>query len=362
MDLGINEPVNVSGMGFLIDTNDTKQDFDPSELEKEISRGVRPKAEGKSRIVEDFNKTIDSIGRNSGYQYVKPTALQVFDPLAGAAGAPAAGAKDPLDELLGTDDIFGLDNNTPSGGDDLDQLLKSIDTPTPATMAAATRNSANSGAPSILDTQLSRMTNEEKRQRIINGALGDIMPKDGSTAFNIEQERVEDDKARKLEHISSLLEILNELSESTAGIPRVTAQNSMEEIDAVLRHLTLKNDRKRCCSFAEECILLGAHGVEWLFDGEKSYLGYKPDMVDWHKTVQSKLRRMRHDTSTVVNNIMQEYGLGSGMRLALELIPSAFLYSRMRKSSGKDNLVSDDEFNAGVSKMRDAEASRTNKQ
>jgi hypothetical protein len=202
------------------------------------------------------------------------------------------------------------------------------------------------------------MTMEEKRQRVIGDVFNDMGGggEDESNAIlSIEREKEEDEKATKLEHILFLRETLEEEGENLKRIPNVDHTNSLEEIDNVLRLLTLKNDRKRCCTFAEECVLLGAHGVEYLFNGKKSYFGVKPDMVDWHKTVAVKLRRMRHDTSNVVSNIMQKYNLGSGTRIFLELIPSMFLYSKMRKSQHRDNIVSEDEFNQGINHIRDTE-------
>jgi hypothetical protein len=152
--------------------------------------------------------------------------------------------------------------------------------------------------------------------------------------------------------------ILSDEGEDISKIPKVTHLNSKLEIKTVLRHLIIKNDRKRCGMFAEECILLGVHGVEWLFDGKRQIFGHTFDMVDWHKTVQTKLRRMRHDVSSAASNIMTEMGLGSGARIAMELLPSAFLYSRMRKYQVRGQ-VADEEFVEATNKIRDYETPRT---
>jgi hypothetical protein len=55
---------------------------------------------------------------------------------------------------------------------------------------------------------------------------------------------------------------------------------------------------------------------------------------------------------------MQSYNLGSATRILLELLPSMFLYSRMRKAQHKDNLISDDEFSEGLNRLRDFESSK----
>ena len=48
---------------------------------------------------------------------------------------------------------------------------------------------------------------------------------------------------------------------------------------------------------------------------------------------------------------MQEYNLSAGVRLALELIPSMFLYSRNRRLAKNDNLVSDHDYKNAISQL-----------
>jgi len=60
---------------------------------------------------------------------------------------------------------------------------------------------------------------------------------------------------------------------------------------------------------------------------------------------------MRFETSTFVQEVMQEYNMSAGMRLALELLPSMFLYSRNRRLSQDDNLVSDADYKNAISKL-----------
>ena len=97
----------------------------------------------------------------------------------------------------------------------------------------------------------------------------------------------------------------------------------------MLRH---KNDHTRYCSFAEEFLLFGAYALEELFDGKRTFFSrYQPDLTGWHNHVNVKLKRMRHDTGQLVSAVMQDYNIGPGARVLLELIPSAVIYSKMRK-------------------------------
>jgi hypothetical protein len=91
--------------------------------------------------------------------------------------------------------------------------------------------------------------------------------------------------------------------------------------------------------------------MEYLFDGKQEWFGRKPDLVGWSDTVKVKLRRMRFETSTFVQEVMQEYNMSAGFRLSLELIPSMFLYSRRRRDTQNDNLVSDLDYKNAINKL-----------
>lgn len=360
----INDPINLSGMGVLINKNGTKKGFDPSDLEEEIINGA-PFQSKKMDLSEEFAKEIDELAENYG-----------------RSSAPKMRRSTPISNMrtsntrssnMRTSNSRTSNARTSKTGDhSIDDILKSLDAlddPSCATtdeednlenLDNIVDNAFNTSnfEPSrseIRDPQLGYMTNEARKQSIIGNVLQGIPQSTSAATFNIDQEKEEEDKARALEQISFLLSSIEEEGDDISRIPKVNHTNTLSEILNVLRMLTYKVDRKRCCTFAEESILLGAHGLEWVFDGKKKYFGMKPDLVDWHKSVAIKLRRMRHDTSNVVSNIMQTYGLGSGTRLFLELIPSLVLYSRMRRSQHKDNIITDDEFNDSMNRIRDYE-------
>ena len=198
-------------------------------------------------------------------------------------------------------------------------------------------------------SQIARLTEEQKKQRVLNHVLSDI----GDSKFSIDKEKEEDDKAIMLEQIDMLILNLKDEGIDVSRIPDVNSNSSIDEVENVHKILRLKNDRNRYCSFAEECILAGSHALEWVFDGDKEYLGKRPDLRGWSATVNVKLRRMRFDTSTFVSDVMQGYNLGHGTRILLELIPSLFLYSKMKRSQYSDNLISSEEMNNALDKIRD---------
>jgi hypothetical protein len=207
------------------------------------------------------------------------------------------------------------------------------------------------------DSYLGRVTEEQKKQKILRHVLDGVEDQ----KFSVEKEKEEDDKAILLEQIDMLITNLKDEGIDVSRVPEVGNNSPIEDIENVHKILRLKNDRNRYCSFAEECILAGSHTLEWLFDGKKTYMNRRPDLRGWSATVNIKLRRMRYDTSTFVSEVMQDYNLGHGTRIMFELLPSLFLYSKMKKSQYADNLITSDEMNSAIDRIRDIEEKSTDK-
>lgn len=198
-------------------------------------------------------------------------------------------------------------------------------------------------------------TNEELRHNITRGVVQDLGNDSSSKIFSLENERAEHERSLNLEKIDELRRILKSEKIDLSAVPDVNNNSTDEQIDSSLRMLILKNDRIRFHTVAEEVILMGAHALEEMFDGKRVWLGkYKPDLVGWNTHVSSKLRRMRYDTSTIVSNIMNEYNIGSVGRIALELIPNAFAYSRKKKRRSKsDSLYTREQAESARTGIRD---------
>ena len=205
------------------------------------------------------------------------------------------------------------------------------------------------------NSYMERVTEEQKKQKILKHVLHGVEDQ----KFSVEKEKEEDDKAILLEQIDMLITNLKDEGIDVSRVPEVDNSSPIEDIENVHKILRLKNDRNRYCSFAEECILAGSHTLEWLFDGKKQYMSRRPDLRGWSATVNIKLRRMRYDTSTFVSEVMQDYNLGHGTRILFELLPSLFLYSKMKKSQYADNLITSDEMNSAIDRIRDIEEKST---
>lgn len=310
MDNTFNEPKNVAGIAGLINV-DGDDTIDVSSLEKDIISGAE--------IVDEKN----------------------FD--------PAAAFKEEMDKiqssinknLMSGEEVHEID--VPIGEESI-----STDTGYSYPMEEKKEGSQRWSSFNPTDPQLNTMTTEQKKQTHIQHVMEDI---DTIEMEEIDKEREEDDKANLLEQISTLRSTLEDDGVDIKRIEEVDHESSMDQIKLIYKALRLKNDGNRYRSFAEELILAGAHGMEYLFDGEKIWFGKKPDLVGWSDTVKVKLRRMRYETTTFVKEIMQEYNISPGFRIALELIPSMFLYTRSRKITHNDSIVSDNQFKDAVSKL-----------
>jgi len=165
---------------------------------------------------------------------------------------------------------------------------------------------------------------------------------DNMDQFNIEQEQREDTKTILLEDIDELRFELESDGVELDRIPNVNSDSTLEDVQLVHKMLRMKYDRRRYNGFGNELVLAGVHGLEHVFNGQRKWGPYTPDLSGWHNTVRAKLRRMRYETATVVSDVMNDYNIGPITRIMLELIPSAIIYSKDRREQrGQDNYTFD---------------------
>ena len=337
METNLDDPKNIAGLSNLIKDDDIDSNMDLDELEKEIANGAYISQEEEINVADEYRKEMSRISRN-------------FDIGISENEQPSSSN----DNYSG--DLSFEENNytTLDSPKNVIPSHTSYNSPRQSQIneysnSSSSKDDINWDSYEPNDKQLRNMTVEEKRQSKINNVLKNIDDKE--LEFNIDKEREDDDKVSLLEQIDMLKITLEDDGVDVSGVPNINKQSNMKDIQNVYKILRLKNDRNRYCSFAEELILSGAYGMEYLFDGKKEWFGKTPDLTDWSSTVKVKLRRMRYETSTFVGEVMQEYNLTAGVRLALELLPSMFLYSRNRRMTKNDNLVSDNEYKNAISQL-----------
>jgi hypothetical protein len=333
----LDDPKNIAGLSNLLRDDDIESTMDLAELEKEIANGSHIHQEAEVDVADEYRKEMDMLSRNFDIG-VSSTDLDDNADTAQNDQYTNITPASPVTIEHHSNDIPSYNSYNSPRHSQINEY---------ATHTTETKGRQNWNDP--VDEQLCNMTIEEKKQEKINSVLKNI--DDRELEFNIDKERDEDDKASLLEQIDMLKITLEDDGVDISGIPPINKQSSVKDVQNIYKILRLKNDRNRYCSFAEELILSGAYGMEYLFDGNRYCMGRTPDLTGWSDTVKVKLRRMRYETSTFVQEVMQEYNLSSGVRLALELIPSMFLYSRNRRLSQNDNLVSDDQYKNAISEL-----------
>jgi hypothetical protein len=206
---------------------------------------------------------------------------------------------------------------------------------TPPDIFARSQPSGNVGG-SLLTKTL-----EQERRSHIDSVVGYTQ---SNPDFSLEKEKREDLKCSMLAEIDSLLTSLSMEEVNLERIPTVNMKSTYEEVETTLKILRHKNDQTRCCTFAEEALMFAAYALEDLFDGKQVWFGrWSPDLTGYHNQMNVKLRRVRYDTGQIVGAIMEDYNIGPGFRIGLEIIPNMFLYSKMRKQQhAQPGLNTDD--------------------
>jgi hypothetical protein len=204
------------------------------------------------------------------------------------------------------------------------------------------------------DPFLARMTNEQHNQNIVNTALGNDYD-DNEIDFDIDQESKDEKKLMLLEKIEDIRSELIEENINVDKVPVVDHLSDLESIEYAHRVYMIKYNRHRFSGFAEEFILTGAGLMETVFNGQNEFLGLKPDLTDYSDTVRIKLRRLRHETSTIMGGVMDQYDIGPVTRILIELIPSMFLHAKLNKSQYKNNIYPDVNLNQAISDIRSLE-------
>lgn len=185
-------------------------------------------------------------------------------------------------------------------------------------------------------------TNEQDRRSTISSVIGSHQ--DISTS--LDRERMEDAKMSMLAEIDDLYASLKREGSDLSRITLPDADANYTDVEKTLRILRHKNDHIRYRTLAEEFLIFGAHTLGDICNGERVFFGrYRPNLKGWHNNVSVKLERMQHDTSKIVNTIIQDYDIGPGTRLLVELVPNMVLYSKSHSTQhGQNNVFSDMEM------------------
>ncbi len=312
MASSIDDTRNITELAELLDLN---TDISIEELEKQILHGTTDFKAEESNIVDEYMNSVHKM----------ETDFRLAASSLGANSPGRSPARSPLRNSVSARRSPSRRNRSPSASYG---RSKSRSIP---------RYVSPPRAYKPRDRRLQSMTDEEQRRQVIESALSGI---ERPSSIDINKEREEDDKISLLCKIDDLRSVLEDGGIDIRHIGKVTRSDSLDDIQNIYRVLQYKVDSHRDRNFAEEVILACSYGLEYLMDGKREWFGGHPDLTGWSQTVKMKFPRIRHETTSLVQDIMQDYNRSPFTRIAIELIPSAFLYSYDKKinSVSNDNL------------------------
>lgn len=368
----------ISGLSDLINTDNIKQGVDVRAVEKKmidsglIKSAAEPQdkfqeflaAEAKSLGIDisDAPSTRDKKKKSSGIlgdatfrgsKYELPSSSESHRSAVKYGG-------ETREELLRGRRRHRFSSISPSPVGSVSPSLSR--SPSSSRSRSSSRSSSSSRSPRSRSRSVSRSpsgyrnleeyTREQRRRAVVSSVVGSY----GSASYSFDREKMEDEKSNMLEQIDSIREALVQDGVSLDSVAPLDKGSTYKEVKDTLDTLRRKNDRTRCRTIAEEGILCGAHLLEKMFDGKRTWAGrWRPDLTGWDKQVQVKLRRMRYDTSSVVSGVLEDLEISPAMRIAIELVPNMFLYShtREKKRAAFEDLTSEEETDAAAERIRD---------
>jgi hypothetical protein len=329
----------ISGLSDLLNKENIKPDIDVGEIERKmISNGFAK--ESVTNNVDRFDQEIDEIVSKLGISFNDVDSYSTSNNSYSTSNNSNSTSNNNSYSTSNNNSYSAPNNNSNSHEEPVKYDQYHID--------------FEEETPSYAKTELDERTYEEQKRNHINNVLGSTTQTDIDN-FSLDKEREEDEKCAMLAEIDYLLDSLKDEGVDISRIPKVDDSNDSKSIEKILKVLRHKVDHARYCTFAEEFMLSGAHGLEYLFDGKNMWFGrWNPDLTGWHVHVNRKLRRMRTDTGKIVSHVMNDYDIGPFMRVCLELIPSMFLFSKKRsEQNGLSTYNLDKDMSRSINELKD---------
>jgi hypothetical protein len=180
-----------------------------------------------------------------------------------------------------------------------------------------------------------QITEEQTEQGYINKLITNRWG-EGETSNNPALPlRLDEYKLGLLEEIDDIIQDLKgEVDLST--LPTVTYSSPLEDVERVHIILRKKHERISRSNLANDWVMMFSEFAEMVFNGEREVFGFKPNLTGVSKKLKVKLRRIRHDTSIVVNQILNDNGIGPMTRIVLEILPTILIHGRVNENEKKN--------------------------
>lgn len=335
--------VNVIGLSKLIDHNDVASEIDIVALEKSIfsGRAQQTMDSASKRFEEDMMRINSLVNANQGsldpaspsrIPYDRQSQVNAYNPYAPVTTSPPRGrmASPPRTAR------FGMSPPRASAP----PVLPRLTSPT-----GYAPQQSNPYAPQSSYQQPSQTQEERTKQALRNLVTSSAIPQDRMILDPLIED---EDKAILVDDISSLRQMLKDSGIDVTSIEEPRMDMSKDNLLRIRHRLQIKNDRSRANAIGDEILMLGAKGLEMIFNGEREIFGYKLDARGFHNTLRTKLRRMKYETSVFISEVMRDYSVSPKMRIAIEVVPSFILYVSSRKKDTKPSATDQDWENASM--------------
>jgi len=180
-------------------------------------------------------------------------------------------------------------------------------------------------------------TREEERSAALKQFLkaDNVNDEDNDDNYELEHEKLTDDKSIMVEQIESLKDELR-LDKNDKRF-MVDEDDEYSKVRAVWERLQYKSQLQTYDTIFTEAIYFGTGLIEKLFDGKKAYFGYRPNMEGWSDTVKLQLKRMQPQKTKVVSGMVKNYPITEGASIVIHLVLSGILYSQFKSKEAAED-------------------------
>jgi len=308
---------NINGSSFNGDVKSLKS----FNIDKAMKEGLEDLYSNFQEMEDLFSNKSDSVISNSEDEYSDEENSEDYSSDEDGSDFDSDNESDEEDDFDSDNDNFDNESVYSSMSNRSSVIVKTM----------GQDNQFSNAYSNNLDPRTNFITEEQKKRECITSVINNLDTVKNRAVIDLQKEQEEDLKLSYLADIKIFMQSLEDDGKEIK-IKMPDTNSSFKEVKQIHKILQRMVDHQRYCSFANEFILFGANCLEFIFDGEKEYFGYKPDLTDWSCTVQSKLPRMKVDTTKIVSDFVQDYNIHPLLRIGMELVPSAISHSRLRAS------------------------------
>jgi len=179
----------------------------------------------------------------------------------------------------------------------------------------------------------------DPQQRRLDTALDNF----GGAMRNVNTMTAEEIRNRKIHLLAqaqALMTSLRDDGEDLRGIDAPNINHSLEHITYVCSILKLRDDRVRFTTIAEQMVQGATTVLEKVFNGEREFLGHRPNLTGWtDNVVRGKMRKARGLTGTWISEKTMGSNFNPMLIMMMDLLPSMVLYSNRQSQRAQTDAA-----------------------